>query len=159
MVSSLSPSRCHLSYSKYCHVTELYHTSFIWSQDEVGASALSFSNASSRRISFRAETEELNQHHHHWPPSPNSSTPTLYWYKKFIQTLTTLPTIQPCIHCVFSLARASHHWSSTNYCCFELLSSYAHHPSTQWHSGWWTSRSSFTFWITYRHVNSYKKIF
>jgi hypothetical protein len=37
--------------------------------------------------------------------------------------------------------------------------SYTHHPSTQWHSQWWISRPSFTFWITYRYVNSHRKIF
>jgi hypothetical protein len=69
------------------------------------------------------------------------------------------PTTQLRLYFASSLARGSHHQSST-YCHRSFsLPSHAHHSSVQWHTRWQTSRPSFTFQTTYQHVNSYKKIF
>jgi hypothetical protein len=64
----------------------------------------------------------------------------------------------------FSLARTSHHRSSTHYHRSLSPPFHVHHSSAQWHPRqhprWQTSRLSFAFWIAYRHINSRKyKIF
>jgi hypothetical protein len=89
------------------------NASFSWSQDEFTASALSFDNTSSHRLTSRAETETLNPHHHHRPLSLNRSTPTLYYYKKVISTLITLLITQLRLYFTSSLDRASCHRTST----------------------------------------------
>jgi hypothetical protein len=115
VISSLSPPRCHLSSSWHCHDVVLYHTSFLLNQDEIAASALSFSNAVSRRLPSRTETEALNLHHCHRLPSSDRPTPTLYCYKAIISTLATLPTTQPRLYFASSLASAPRHQSSTHH--------------------------------------------
>jgi hypothetical protein len=110
-------------------------------------------------LSFWVKTEILNLHHCCRPPSPDSPTTTINWYKKVILTLTTLFITQSYLYFVSSLARAPRHRSSNRRHRSLSLSSYAHRPSAQWHSRWRTSRSSFTFWTTYQHVNSRKYIF
>jgi hypothetical protein len=86
VVSSLSSPRCCLCSDRRCHVVALCHTSFPWRQDEFTASALSFGNASSRRLPSRAETKTVNPHHRRWSPSPDCSTPILHCYKKTSQS-------------------------------------------------------------------------
>jgi hypothetical protein len=159
VISSLSPPRCCLSSGWRHHTVVPCHTFFPLSQDELDASASSSCNPFSRRISSRAKTEVLNPYHHHRLPSPDRLTPTLHYYKKIISTLPTFPTTQPHLYFTSSLAKASCQQSST--CCHRSLSplSYTHGPFTQRHPRWWTSWPSFTFWITYRHMNSRKKIF
>jgi hypothetical protein len=131
IVSSLFPPRCRLSSSRHRHTATPCHTSFPLSQDELPASALSFSNALSHRLFSRAETEALNLHHHHRLPSLNRPTPTLYYYKTIISTFATLPTTQPCLHFSSYLASAPCHQSST--CRSHSLSpsSRIHRPSEQ----------------------------
>jgi hypothetical protein len=95
VVFSLFPPRCHLS-SAQCHYCPApCHASFLWSQDEFAASASSSVNALSHHLPTWAETKALNLHHRHWPPSPDSPTPTLHCYKKVISILANLPTTQP----------------------------------------------------------------
>jgi hypothetical protein len=113
VVSSLSPPEYRISSDRRHHAAALCHTSFPLSQDELAASALSFSNASSCRLPSRAKTEALNQHHYCRPPSPDHLTPTLHYYNNIISILATLPTTQPHLHFASSLARASLHRSST----------------------------------------------
>jgi hypothetical protein len=127
------------------HTTVLCHASFPWSHDELTTSTSSSGNAPSYRLPSRAKIKPLNPHHRHRPPSPDRPTLTLHCYKKVISTLATLPTTQPHLHFASSLARALHHQSSI--CRYHSLSlpSHIHHPSTQWHSWWWTSRPSFCF--------------
>jgi hypothetical protein len=86
--------------------------------------------------------------------SPDSPTITLHCYKKVISILPTLPITQPHLHFASSLARASHHRSSTRRHRSLSLSSHAHHLSAQRHPRWWTSRPSFASWTAYQHVNS-----
>jgi hypothetical protein len=107
VVFSLSPPQCHLSSSHHHHAAALCHASLPWSQDELAASTSSFGNASSRHLLSRAETEALNSHHRHRPPSSDHLTPTLHCYKKVISTLTTLPTTQPRLH--FTSSKPVHH--------------------------------------------------
>jgi hypothetical protein len=114
VVSSLSPSQCHLSSSQYCHAATSCHAYFPLSQDEITTSTSYFGNTSSSRQPSRAETKALNQHHCHMLPSPDRSTLNLHCYKKIISAFTTLPTTQPCLYCTSSRARASHHQSSTH---------------------------------------------
>jgi hypothetical protein len=115
VVSSLSPSQCCLSSGWRRHTTAPCHTSFSLSQNELAAAASSFNNTCSWRLPSPAETEALNPHHHHRPPSPDRLTPTLHYYKNVISTLVTIPTIQPHLHFVRSLARVTHHRSSTHH--------------------------------------------
>jgi hypothetical protein len=145
IVSSLSPSWCRLSSDRRHYVTVTYHTSFPWSQDELTASASSFDNASSYRLSSWAKTEALNSHHCYRSPSTNSSTPTLYYYKKVTLTLVTLPITQSCLHFTSSLARAPRHQSSARRYHSISPPFHTHRPSVQWYIWWWTSRPSFTF--------------
>jgi hypothetical protein len=143
------------------------HASFPWSQDELAASASSSDNISSCRLPSQAETEALNPHHRRWPPSLDSPTPILHGqpdshphcYKKVISIFVTLPITQSRLYFASSLARASCHRSFTHRHCFLSPSFHVHHPSAQQHLRWWTSQPSFAFWISYQHVNSYKKIF
>jgi hypothetical protein len=75
-------------------------------------------------------------HHRRWTPSSDRQPSTLHYYKKVFSTLATLPITQPCIYFASSLARASHHRSST--CRRRSLSplSYIYRPSAQWHPQW-----------------------
>jgi hypothetical protein len=106
--------------------------------------------------SSRVETEALNLHHRRRPPSSDRSTPTLHSYKNVISTLVTLPTTQARLHFASSLARASHHWSSTRHRHSLLLSSHAHRLSAQRHPRWRTSRIFFTsltaYWLNKRYT-------
>jgi hypothetical protein len=81
----------------------------------------------------RAETKAVNSHHRHRPSSLYRLTPTLYYYKKVISTVSTLSTTQPCLYFVSSLTRAPCHWSSTYHHHSLSLPSHVHHPSTQRH--------------------------
>jgi hypothetical protein len=181
VVFSLSPPRCCLSSSRHHHIIVTCHASFTWSQDEFAASASSSSNVSSHHISSRVKTKVLNLHRCRRPPSPNSPTSTLHCYKQVISTLVTLPITQLCLYFASSAilsayhlnlghspnhstvkieaGRAPHHRSSI--CLHRSLSpsSQTYRPFIKWHSHWWTSWSSFAFWIIYRHVNLYKKYF
>jgi hypothetical protein len=67
-------------------------------------------------------------------------TTTLHCYKKIISTLITLVTTQSHLYFTSSLAKAPYHLSFTH--CRRSLSStsYAHHPSAQWHLWWWINR-------------------
>jgi hypothetical protein len=133
VVSSLSTPQYCLSSDRCCHAPVSYHASFPLNQNEVTTSVLSSDNASSHRLPSRAETEALNMHHRHRLPSPNRLTHTLHCYKKIILTLTTLPTTQPRLHFVSSLAKAPCHQNSTCRRCSLSPSSHAHPPSTQRH--------------------------
>jgi hypothetical protein len=137
----------------------LCYAFFPLSQDELTASTLSSGNALSRRLPSRAKTEALNSHYRRRIPSPNCLTFTLHCYKKIISTLDTLITTQLRLHFASYLARAPHLRSSTRHCRSLSLLSHVHRPCAQWHPQWWTSQPSFAFWITYRHLNSCKKIF
>jgi hypothetical protein len=134
----------------------LCHTCFPWSQDELTTSASSSGNVSSHRLHSQAESKALNPHHHHRPPSPDHPILTLHCYKKDISILVTLPTTQLRLHFASFLARAPRHRSSTRCHCSLSPSSHAYCPSTRQHPRWRASRPSFTFWITYRHMNSHK---
>jgi hypothetical protein len=140
-----------------CH--RAIHASFPLSQDELAASALSFSNALSCCLPSQAETKALNLHFHRKLPSSDHPTPTLLCYKKIISTLVTLPTTQPRLHFTSSLTRAPCHWSST--CRRHSLPplSHAHHFSVQWHPRWRTNWSYSTSRRAYRYINSHKKYF
>jgi hypothetical protein len=92
-------------------------------------------------------------------PSSDRPTPTFHCYKKIISILITLPTTQPRLHFVSSLARAPRHQSFTRRHHYLSLPSHTHHSSTQRHPQWWTSQPSFAFRRAYRYMNSYKKIF
>jgi hypothetical protein len=115
VVSSLSPPWCHISSDQYHHDAAPCNASFLWSQDKLTTSALSFGNASSRHLPSRAKTEAMNPHHHRRPPSPDRPTPTLHCYKKGHLNLDHSPTTQPHLYFVSFLARAPHHRSSTRY--------------------------------------------
>jgi hypothetical protein len=130
-VSSLFPPRCRISSGRRRHAAASCHASFPLSQEEPAASASSSSNASFHRLPSQGEIETLNLHHYRQPPSPDSPTPTLHCYKKIISTLITLPTTQPCLYFVSSLARAPCHQSSTRRRRSLSLPSNAHCPSAQ----------------------------
>jgi hypothetical protein len=132
VVSSLSLPRCLLSSGRYHHATAPYHDSFLWSQDELVASASSFNNDSYRLLS-QVKTEAFNQHHRRRPPSLNSSTLTMHYYKNVISILATLPTAQSRLHFVSFLTRAPHHWSSTHHRHSLSPSSHTLHSSLQRH--------------------------
>jgi hypothetical protein len=100
VVSSISPSRCHLSSNRRHHATASCHTSFPRSQDELTVSASSFGNALSRHLPYRVKTEALNPHHRRRPPFLNCPTPTLLCYKNVISTLDTLSTTQLSLFCL-----------------------------------------------------------
>jgi hypothetical protein len=124
------PPQCHL-YSNWCHHTVApYHVSLPLNQDELVASALSFGNTSSRRLTSWAETEALNPHHHSRPLSPDRLTLTLHYYKKIIPTLVTLTTTQLCLYFISSIARALRHRSSTHHHRSLSPLSHSHHHST-----------------------------
>jgi hypothetical protein len=106
----------------------------------------------------RSEIEVLNLHHHRWPPSLNSPTPTHHCYKKIISILINFPTTQPRLYFASSLTKAPRHQSSTHHKRSLSPSFYVHRPSTQWNIRWWTSRPFFTYRIGYHHVNSRKNI-
>jgi hypothetical protein len=112
IVSSLFPSIAPPT-TDVAHVAASCHTSLPMNQDELADFASFSSNASSRRLPSQAQTETLNLHHRHRPPSPNRLTHTLYCYKKTISALATLPTTQLRLHFVSSLARAPCHQSFT----------------------------------------------
>jgi hypothetical protein len=129
VVSSLSPPRCRLSFSRCCHAAAPCHASFSLSQDELSATASSSGNALSHRLPSRVKTEALNLHHCHRLPSPDRPIPTLHCYKKIISTLTTLPTTQPRLYFASSQAIAPRHRNSTRHCCSLSPMSYVHCPS------------------------------
>jgi hypothetical protein len=112
-ISSLSPPRCYLSSGRCRHIIVPCHASFLRSQDELTAFVSSSDNTSSHRLLSRAETEALNPHRLHWPPSSDCLTPTIHCYKKVISTFVTLLTTQPRLHFASSLVRAARHQSST----------------------------------------------
>jgi hypothetical protein len=91
VISALSPSRCRLSSGRHRHTVAPCYTSFTLSQDEVIASASSFSNILSRHLLSRAEIEVLNTHHHHRLPSLDRLTHIFYCYKKIILTVDYFP--------------------------------------------------------------------
>jgi hypothetical protein len=130
---SISPPRCRLYSDRHRHTAVLYHTSFLWSLDELAASASSFSNVLSCHVPSRAETEALNLQHHYRLPSPDRPTPTLNCYKKVTPTLCTLPTSQPHLHFASFLTRAPRHQSFTHRRRSLSSSSYIHRPSIQRH--------------------------
>jgi hypothetical protein len=111
-ISSLSPHRCRLFSDRRCHTVTPCHVSFPWTQDVLTATASSFDNASSSRIPSRVKTKAFNLYHRNRPSSPDSLTPTLYYYKKLISILVTLLTIQPHLHFASSLTRVSCYRSS-----------------------------------------------
>jgi hypothetical protein len=82
--------------------------------------------ASSSRVKIKA----LNLHHRRWPPSPDSPTLTIHWYKNIILILVTLTTTQSRLYFSSSLARAPRHQSFTRHRRFLSPSSHAHRPST-----------------------------
>jgi hypothetical protein len=135
VVSSLFPLQCRLSSNWHHHATAPCHASFLWNQDEFATSNSSSDNTSSCRLSSRAETEAMNLHHRRWPPSPDSptSTPTLYYYKKFILILATFPTTQLRLYFVSSLVRAPCHQSSTRHRRSLSPLFHAHRTSAQQH--------------------------
>jgi hypothetical protein len=153
IISSLSPPQCRLSSGCRHHAAMLCHASFTWNQDELAASASSSGNASTHRLSSRAETEALNPHHRCLLPSADNLTPTFTSIKGHLN-IDHSPH-----HFASSLARTSRHWSSI--CRRYSLSppSHAHRPSAQWHPWWQTSWLSFAFRTANRHINLYKKIF
>jgi hypothetical protein len=148
VASSLSSSRCCLSPNKHHYVITSCHASFTWSQHELIASASSSGNASSYHILSWTKTEAFNSYRHRRPPSPNSLSPT---------TMGTLFTTQQCLHFTFSVAKTSHHRSSTRRRYSLSLSSHIHHPSVQRHTHQWTSQPFFIYRTAYRYVNLYKK--
>jgi hypothetical protein len=150
VVSSLSPPG---AASPSAGAVVRCHTSFPLNQDEFTTSTSTYENASSRRLPSWAKIEALNLHHSHWPSFPDRPTPTLHCYKKDISILITFPITQSHLHFSSSLDRAPHH------CCSLSPSSHAHRYFVQQHLWWWTNRLSFTSQITYRHMNSCKKIF
>jgi hypothetical protein len=83
------------------------HASFPWSQDELTASASSSGNALSHRLPSRAKTKVLNLHHHRRSSSPYRTTLILHLYKNVISILIIIPTTQPRLHFVSSLASSS----------------------------------------------------
>jgi hypothetical protein len=111
----------------------LCHASFPWSQDELVASTSSSSKVSSCRLPSRTKIKIFNLHHHHRPPSPDRSTPTLYCNKKVILPLNTLSTTQPRLHFASSLDRALRHRRSTCHHRSLSPSSHAHHPHKDTH--------------------------
>jgi hypothetical protein len=140
-----------------CRVTLPYHRVKMSSLSPLHLSAMLYLISSPLKLKSKLWIRTITTTHR--PPSPCSPTPNLYCYKKVISTLVTLPTAQPHLYFTSFLARAPHHRSPTH--CHRSLSlpSHNYYPSTQWHPRWRTSRSSFTFWTTYRYVNSRKKIF
>jgi hypothetical protein len=92
IVSSISSLRCRLSSDQRRHATTPYYASFLLSQDKFVVSASSFDNASSCRLPSRAETNVLNLHRRRQLRLSDHLTHTLYYYRKVISTLTTLPT-------------------------------------------------------------------
>jgi hypothetical protein len=111
------------------------HASFPCSQHDLTASTTSSSNASSHRLPSRTETEvlHLRYRHSHRPPSPDSLTLTLYYYKNVIRTLVTLLTTQPYLYFTSSLARAPRHQTSIHRRCSLSPSSHVHRLSAQRH--------------------------
>jgi hypothetical protein len=159
IVSSIFPLWCRLSSGPRRYVATPCHAFFPWRQDELTVFVSSSGNASSYRLPSWAKTEALNPHHRRRPPSPDSSTLILHWYKKIISTLITIHITELCLHFASFLATTPHHQSFTY--CRRFLSSlfHTHRPFAQWHQWWRTSRSSFSFQISYQHVNSRKKYF
>jgi hypothetical protein len=131
IVSSLFPPRCHLSSGQRRHAVTPCHASFLLSQDDLTASASSSGNVLSYRVPSRTETEALNLHHCRRLPSSERLTLTLHCYKKIILILSTLSITRSRLYFVFSLARASHHRSSTRRRHFFSLLSHAHRSFIQ----------------------------
>jgi hypothetical protein len=134
-------------------------TSFPLSQDELAVSASSSSNSSSYRLPSRAETKASNRTTVIGYPPRTFQLPPLHCCKKSISILATLLTTQSCLHLTSFLARAPCYQSSTHHHCSLSPLSQVHRPFAQWHPRWQTSQPFFASWITYRHVNSHKKIF
>jgi hypothetical protein len=155
IVSSIFPLRCCLSSGQRHHVTAPCHASFSLSQNELATYVLSSGNVLSRHLPSRAEIEALNPHRHHRLAFSGRLTLTFYYYKKIISTLVTLLITQLRIHFTSSLVIASRHRSYTSHRHSLLPLSHVHCPSKQQHP----CRPSFASRLTYRHVNSHKKIF
>jgi hypothetical protein len=117
VVSFLSPLWCRLYYDRHRHAPSSYRASFPWSQDELVASASSFSNVLSHRLPSQVKTKTLNLHLRCRPPSLDRPALTLRCYKKVILTSATLSTTQPCLH----------------FASFLSLLAHVHHPSAQQH--------------------------
>jgi hypothetical protein len=155
VVSSLSSFRCRLSSDRHCHAVCRVA---LRSHGAKTSSLLPLHLPATLCpvVSSRVETEALNLHHRRRPPSSDRSTPTLHSYKNVISTLVTLSTTQARLHFASSLARASHHWSSTRHRHSLLLSSHAHRLSAQRHPRWRTSRIFFTsltaYWLNKRYA-------
>jgi hypothetical protein len=131
VIYSISTPWCRLPTGRHCHAAISRHTSFSLKQDKLAAFASSFNNILSHRLPSRVETRVLNSHHHGRPPSPGRPTHTLHYYKKIILTFVTLSITQSYLHFIFSLAKASHHQSSTHYRCSFSPLFHIHRPSTQ----------------------------
>jgi hypothetical protein len=159
MVSSLSSLRCRLSSDQCHHAVASCHASFPWNQDELTVSASSFNNASSHCLPLAPKSKYWIRTTAVGHPSQTIRLSPSTAIKRPSQYLVTLLTTQSRLCFVSSLVRAPHHQSSTH-CRYSLLPPYhTHHPSTQWHPRWWTSRFFFVFWIIYWYVNLHKKIF
>jgi hypothetical protein len=77
--------------------------------------------------------EPLNSHHRCRPPSPDSLTLIIHWYKKVISTLTIPLTTQLYLYFASSLVRAPCHRSSIP-CCYSFSQpSHAYYLSAQRH--------------------------
>jgi hypothetical protein len=87
------------------------HTYFPLSQHELAASASFFDNVLSRRLPSQVKIKALNPH----PTLLESSDSHCHCYKKIISTLSILPTTQSRLYFTSSLAKASHHQSSTRH--------------------------------------------
>jgi hypothetical protein len=157
VVSSLFPPRYRISSGWHHHVAASCHASFPLRQDELIVPASSFDNILPCRLSSQVKTEALNLHHRRRLPSPDRLILTLHCYKKIISNLDTLLTTQQCLYFASTIARTPYHQKSIRRHSLSLLF-YTYYPSTQRHSRWWISRSSFTFQITYRYINSHKYI-
>jgi hypothetical protein len=70
VVSFLSPPRCHLFSNRRHHAAVSCHTSFLWSQDELIASASSSTNTSPHHLPSRAETEAIKKLSQSWSLFP-----------------------------------------------------------------------------------------
>jgi hypothetical protein len=127
----------------------LCRTSFPWNQNNLAVSTLSFSNVLSRHLPLELKPKHWNR------TTAASHPPQTAWFQPSIaikkddfnldQSLRT----QLRLYFTSYLARAPCYRNYT--CCHRSLSppSHTHIFSAQWHSRWWTSQPSSTYWITY----------
>jgi hypothetical protein len=150
VVSSISSLRCRLSSGWRRQAATPCHTSFPSSQDELTTSASSSGDASSRHLPSRAETEVLNLHHRHWPPSSaikKSSQPCHSPHHSIVSPFYLLPSQ--------SIMPSELHTPPLFPFTVILCPSSLNTMIPTWRTGW----PSFTSKIAYRYVNSRKKIF